>query len=155
MTLAKILRQKLSEAPPCDERHEFNVVDAESGWTANLTAERRDAWSTVLWELSIRRGGAEGDAAAWAHRVAERTSGLLEALGVVEVDAPHNRALLRSAPPNDDEGKISFYEVVLQATNSALVRRFEGSRDAGKRQQVPFVVTNEVLTKWINDLTTS
>ncbi len=91
MTLAKTVRRKLSEAPPADDRHDFAVADEASGWGLYLTAERRDAWSTVVWEMSVRRAPVQGDVAAWAQHIAESTTGLLESLRVVEVDVPHHR----------------------------------------------------------------
>jgi hypothetical protein len=153
MTLGNIVRQKLSEAPPADSRHEFLAADPASGWTLYLTADRRDAWTTVAWEMSLRRAASGGDVAAWAQRVAERSSGLLEPLRVIEVDGPTSQALVRSEPPSERDGKIFYYEVLLKGTGSALVRRFEGTHAQGKREQVPFVLTNEVLAKWVGDLT--
>jgi hypothetical protein len=153
MTLANILRQKLSETSAADSRHELMAADAASGWTAYLSADRHDAWTTVAWELSLRRATSTGDVAAWAQRIAERSSGLLECLRVVEVDGPNNQALVRSDPPTERDGKTFYYEVVLRGTSSALVRRFEGTHDSGKRTQIAFVLTNEVLAKWVGDLT--
>src|SRR5439155_14991837 len=133
-----------SEAPPAEGRHDFNVTDPASGWSMYLTAERRDAWTTVAWEMALRRPAAGDDVAAWAEHVAESASGLLERLHVVEVDTQGNEALLRSHPPTERDGKIFYYEVLLRQTSSALVRRFEGTHAHGKRDQVAFVLTNEV-----------
>ncbi len=153
MTLAKAVRRKLSETPPADERHEFMVADEASGWGLYLTAERRDAWSTVAREMTVRRAPVQGDVAAWAQHIAQGTSGLLESVRVVEVDIPHDRALLRSTAPSEKDGKISYYEVILQGKWSAVVRRYEGAFTSGKREQIPFVLTNEVLTNWVDTLT--
>jgi hypothetical protein len=152
MTLANTVRQKLSETPAADSRHEFTVAGEAGDWSLYLTAERRDAWTTVVWEMSLRRAVGGGGVAAWAQRIAQETSGLLECLRVIEVDDPHNQALVRSDPPTERAGKIFYYEVVLEGTSSALVRRFEGTHEAGTRAQVPFVLTNEVLAKWVGDL---
>ena len=152
MTLAKIVRQKLSETPPADARHELMVAGEVGGWSVHLTADRRDAWSTIAWEFTLRRAVFGGDVSAWAQRVAENNSGLLEALHVVEIDTPDHRALLRSNPPSEEGSKISYYEVILRETSSALVRRYEGTHENGKREQIPFVLTNEVLAKFIGDL---
>jgi hypothetical protein len=152
MTLANILRQKLSDAPAVCERHEFSVADEASGWTLYVTADRRDAWTTVALEISLRRNTSSGDLAAWAEQIARKTSGLLETLRIVEVDGPSGVALLRSGPPTERDGKIHYYEVILKGTASALVRRFEGTHASGKRDQVPFVLTNEVLAKFVGDL---
>jgi hypothetical protein len=153
MTLASIVRQKLNETPPADKRHELSASDPSGAWTVYLTAERRDAWTTVAWELSVRRATGDGDVAAWAGRVAERSTGLLEALRVVEIDAANNQALVRSEPPFERDGKVSYYEVLLKGSSSALVRRYEGTHVSGKREQVAFALTNEVLSKWVGDLT--
>lgn len=153
MTLANILRQKLSEAPAAHERHDFTVADEASGWTLYLTAEHRDAWTTVAWEMSLRRAKSGGGMATWGERIARRSSGLLEPLTVVEVDAAQSRALVRSGPPTTCGDKVSYYELVLDGTSSALVRRYEGSHVAAKRTQVPFVLTNEVLVKLVDDVT--
>ena len=158
MTLANILRRKLSDTPSAGEpapgaRHELSVADDTSGWTVYLTADRRDRWTTVAWELALRRGTPQGDVASWAQRIAERTGGLLETLRVVEVDAANDRALVRSALPSEEEGKLFYYEVLLHGTTSALVRRFEGVHGSGKRQQISFALTNEVLTRLVGSLT--
>ena len=152
MTLANMLRRKLSETPAADERHELAVADEASGWSVYLSAERHDKWTTVAWEMTVRRIQASGKLADWAARVAEKTSGLMETLRVVEIDAAHDRALIRSAAPSDTDSALAYYEVVLQGTKSALVRRYEGSHTSGKRTQVPFVLTNEVLAKFAGDI---
>src|SRR5262245_21190024 len=149
MTLANKVRQKLSESPAADARHDFNVADDAGEWSLYLTAERRDAWTTVAWELSLRRAHGNGDVAAWAEQIADNAGGLLEPLRVVEVDAPRNQALRRSNPPTDRDGKVFYYEAVLQGTGSALVRRFEGTHVSGKREQVAFALTNEVLANFV------
>jgi len=153
MTLASNLRQKLSETPAAGERHEFTVSDAASSWSLHVTADRRDAWTTVAWEICLRRADADGKVAAWAQKIARNTSGLLEALEVVEVDATKNQALLRSSPPSERAGKVFYYELILTGTSSALMRRFEGTHDSGKREQVAFALTNEVLAKWVDNVT--
>jgi hypothetical protein len=153
MTLASIVRQKLSDTPAADERHELSASDPAGAWVVYLTADRRDAWTTVAWELSLRRAAGGGDVVAWAQRIAERTSGLLEPLRVVEIDAPNNQALVRSEPPSERDGKLCYYEVLLRGASSALVRRFQGTHASGKREQVSFALTNEVLSNWIGDLT--
>src|SRR5688500_5255832 len=114
MTLGNIVLQKLSETPAASERHEFGVTDNDSGWSLYLTAERRDRWTTVAWEMALRRGVPGGAVAPWAERVTQLASGLLEPLGVIEVDNSANQALIRSSPPTEADGKISYYEVVLQ-----------------------------------------
>jgi len=152
-----MLRRKLSETPAADERHEIAVTDEASGWSVYLTAERHDKWTTVAWEMTVRRGASAGShaasaLAAWAQRIVEKATGLLETLRVIEIDSAHDRALIRSAAPTDSDESLAYYEIILQGTPSALIRRYEGSHTGGKRTQVPFVLTNEVLAKFAGDL---
>ena len=138
MTLEKLLRRKLSEAPAANERHDFMVTDETSGWSLHLTADRRDAWSTVAWELNLRRPPAQGDVAAWAQNVVAQTGGLLEALRVVEVDKLHDRACsCEPATPSEQDDKLAYYELILQGTQSVAMCRFQGRNASGKARADP------------------
>jgi hypothetical protein len=154
MTIANILRRKLAEAAPASGRHELLFTEESCPWTIHLTAERHDEWSTVAWELSLRRGTSfDGDLADWAERVANNVSGLMESIKVVEVDRVRNEALLRSIQPESRDGQLFYYEFVLHGTSAATLRRFQAWPEPGhKRTQVPFALTNEALGKLVGDL---
>ncbi len=155
MTLASKLRRKLSEAKPALVRHDLGVVDEVSGWNLYLTAERRDEWSTVAWELTLRRSAVAGIVADWAERIAKKNTGLLEPLKVVEVDAPRNEALIRSAVPSERDGRLFYYELRLEGAGAATLRRFEAASEPGhKRCQVPFALTIEALVQFVGAVTT-
>ena len=153
MTLANIVLQKLSEAKPAAGRHELAFKDESSSWTLYVTADRRDEMSVLAWELSLRRPENDGDLAAWATRLVEKVTGLSEPLKVIEVDAPRRQALLRSAKPTSRKDKIVYYELILQGTGSALVRRFRASQQGDKREQIGFALTHEALALLIEELT--
>jgi hypothetical protein len=92
---------------------------------------------------------------AWAARVADRATGLLEPLRVLEVDQPLGRALLRSETPTVRDGKTFYYELWLERTNrtSANLRRYAGDRVGGeKREAVPFVLTHDAIVKLVADV---
>ncbi len=155
MTLENTLRQKLSEWRPASEgRHTLSVLDDQAGWTATLTADRQDQIGCVIWELALRRTAATPAAGlkAWADRAAKNVKGLLETLAVVEVDAARNEALLRSGDPSRRGEAVSYYEIRLKGTTDALVQRFQGSTHGGKRTQVPFTLTHEVVAHLAADL---
>src|SRR5262249_42453414 len=160
MTLENTLLQRLSEwRPTGDGRHNLAVLDDAARWTLTLTADRQDQIGCVLWELALRRTrpvpAADPAAAlrAWAERTAKQVKGLLETLSVVEVDAGRNEALLRSGGPARRGESVSYYEVRLKGTSEALVQRFKGATNGGKRTQVPFTLTHEVLAQLVADLT--
>jgi hypothetical protein len=123
-----------------------------------LTADRADQLGCLVWELELRKNvPAASDFAAlqaWAARVAERATGLLELLKVVEVDAARAEALLRSESPVSRGEQVKYYEVVLAGSGNALLRRYQAPRQGtGKREQVAFALTHEALAKLAFDLT--
>ena len=156
MTLTESLLPKLSEWRPAgDGRHSLAVAIPEAGWTANLTADRADSLSCLVWELTLARTGDAPDGFAlktWAEGVAKRATGLLEPLRVLEVDAPRGEALLRSDSPAKKGERLAYYEVKLFGTDRAIVRRFAGSRAESGREQVAFALTHEVLAKLAGDI---
>ena len=153
MTLVETLLQKLSDWTPTAGRQELSLIDPESGWSATLTADRKDEIGCLLWELSLRRAEpVAGDVAAWADGVVQRVTGLLEPLKVIEVDASRNEALLRSDAPQSRDGKLFYYELLLVGTASARFRRYAGAAEA-KREQVAFAMTHESIAKLVGDIT--
>jgi hypothetical protein len=156
MTLNETVLQKLADwSGPRDGRQILAVADEGSGWAVNLTADRHDDLSCALWEMSLQRTRlpAAGDSlSAWAGRVAERVSGLLEALSVLEVDTQRDEALLRSSPPSQRGNELYYYEVRLRGLTQAMVRRYHASHNKGRREQVAFALTHEALAKFATDL---
>jgi hypothetical protein len=158
MNRNEALLEKLADWRPPEGRQSLHVADKNSGWSVALTVERADQLGCLVWELSLRKNTpAASDAhtlEAWARRVANRATGLLEALKVVEIDPARAEALLRSESPAGQGEKVRYYEVVLAGTGAALLRRYSALRTGiGKREQVAFVLTHEALAKLAFDLT--
>jgi hypothetical protein len=79
---------------------------------------------------------------------------LLEPLRLLEFDAGQKTALLRSQQPDHNGEQLFYYEVLLQADGSCNLRRYQAAQQPGvRRQQVPFTLTHDALTKLIDDLT--
>ncbi len=115
------LLPKLGEwRPTSSGRTTFNHQDAATGWSVTLTVDKADALSCQLWDLTLAKlpapqplNGAELHQRAAA--IAERTTGLLEPLRVIEVDVQRGEALLRSDSPTLRKEKRSHYELALTA----------------------------------------
>ncbi len=155
MTLANTLLEKLSDwQHPGGGRHAFAFLDPGSGVTVQLAVEHLEKLSCELWEASVTRpAGARPPALAdWAEHVAAEATGLLEPLKVVEVDLAHGHALLRSDEPAEKRDDLFYYEVLLQQSGAAFVRRYRGSRQPVKREQVSFILTREALAKLVEDI---
>jgi hypothetical protein len=158
MTLAETLQGRLANWQPAGEgRHSWSESFPDTGWVVGLAADRTDSLGCLVWELSLARttDAPEGlTLKGWADRIANRVSGLMENLKVVEVDDSRQEALLRSDGPTARGDDVLYYEVHLRGLTHATVRRYKGSRSAGtRREQVVFALTHEVLAKLASDIT--
>jgi hypothetical protein len=152
MTLENMLRTKLADPAASAGRHDMALT--HHGWTVTLTVERGDAFSSLLWEVALRRDTPRpGDLKGWADDVAGRATGLLEPLKLLEVDEARLVALLRSAVPTAADAGLNYYEVLL-APASAQLRRYQGyTTPVQPRQQIAFTLTHEALAKLLRDVT--
>ncbi|HZZ81834.1 MAG TPA: hypothetical protein VFE62_25260, partial [Gemmataceae bacterium] len=109
-----------------------------------------------LTELSlVRNEPIREELAVWARRVADRATGLLEPLRLVELDGAQGKALLRSEAPVVRDGKAFYYELLLERTtrSAAMLRRYAGDRTGdAKRDAVSFVLTHDAIIKLANDI---
>ena len=156
MTLADTLQPRLASwRPSGDGRHSWRETVPEAGWTVRLAADHTDTVGCLTWELALTRT-AEPPAGltlkGWAAGIADRVSGLMEDLKVIEVDETRDEAVLRSDEPTAKGDDRLYYEVHLRGLTEATVRRFKGSRAAARREQVAFAVTHEVLAKLAGDI---
>lgn len=158
MTLADILQAKLASWKPSGEgRHSWSETFPDAGWEAHLAADHNDVVGSLVWEFSLTR---IADAPAgltlkqWAAGIADRATGLLEDLKLVEVDDARQEAVLRSDDPTVKGDVASYYEIKLHGLAKAAVRRYRADRAAGtRREQVAFPLTHEVLAKLAGDIT--
>jgi hypothetical protein len=155
MTLDETLLSKLSEWQPTGEgRHVLTIADEGTGWSATVSADRCDALSVAGWELTLHRtAGAVSDLRAWANRTANRVTGLLEPLCIVEVDTDRSEAQLRSQKPTVRGSHRAYYELMLTGGGDATLRRYQVSQESAQhREQVAFALTHEALAKVAADI---
>jgi len=151
MTLENTLLEKLNEWQPPAGRHDLHV--GADGWNVTVTADRSDVLGCLLWELTLHRDGSAGlDVQQWARAAAERITGLMEPLKIVEVDTVRQQAQLRSDTPVQRGGKRLYYELMLSGIGHAVLRRFQTANAGASREQVVFAVTHETLAKVVADL---
>ena len=159
MTLAETLLSKLNEwAPTGPGRHSWSHPLGEGGWALHLTADRVDSLGCLLWEMILTRNAAEPIASsalrAVAEKVADRATGLLEPLHLVELDETRCEALLRSEAPSKRGAALNYYEVLMSSGNKIIVRRFVNNPEKSRRrEQTAFVLTHEAVAKLVDDLT--
>jgi hypothetical protein len=154
MSLNETVLQKLADwHPPKEGRPTLNVPDEASGCVVRVTVDRQDELSCAVWELAVRRKAPAGATlGGWAQEVADRVTGLLEPLQVIEIDSQRNEALLRSQEAARRGQKLYYYEALLKGTEQAELRRYHAASEGKRREQVPFVLTHEVVAKVAEDM---
>jgi hypothetical protein len=153
MTLNDTLLQKLADWHPAPGRQTLAVADEAAGWSVVLAAEQNDRLGCLVWELTLRLDRPPAPLADWAATVADRVTGLLEPLRVVEVDPERGAAQLRSDEPSRRADRPVYYELLLERPAQATLRRYQGGGPAGeRREQVAFALTHEVVAKVVADL---
>jgi len=159
MTLTETVRRRTAEWRPAGEgRHVFAIPDEGAGWSVAVTADRCDQVGCLIWEVALHSSTPERAPDGkmltdWAHRAADRVTGLLEGLKVVEIDPTRNEALLRSDVPAWQGDDVAYYEIILSGAGRATVQRFRGSRQPGqRREQTLFSLTHDALAKLVGDL---
>jgi hypothetical protein len=155
MTLNETLLQKLNEWRPSGAgRH--GLATSDDCWTVSITADRCDSMGCRVWELALARKGptpAGLTLRSWAERTSRRVTALMEQLKVVEIDERLNEAQLRSQDPNQRGDQVYYYEVLLRATTTATLRRYQACHAAGtRRDQMSFALTHDALVKLVDDL---
>jgi hypothetical protein len=153
MNLAKTLQEKLAEWRPAGRQ---TLEVAEAGRTAAVTVDVNDVVGCKVWEISVgptTEPAQPVDVRSWGEKVAANVQGLREPLRLLEVDAGRNVAQLRSEDPARRDGNCSYYEALLQGDGRANVRRYQASsKGDGKREQVPFALTHEVVAEVADQL---
>lgn len=71
-------------------------------------------------------------------------------INLLEIDPINLRIQLRSKSPQDEGAALSYFEIIMQGDGSISLERI--LFDKGKKQRLPFHLTNEVLEKLINDV---
>lgn len=157
MTLAELLLQRLGDwRPSGDGRHSWSEAYPTHGWSIGLAADRTDTVGCLVWELALIRTVDAPDGltlSAWATGIADRASGLMEDLKLIELDDQRQEALLRSDEPMIRGENRFYYEIHLRGLSHATVRRYKANRAAGtRREQVAFALTHEVIAKLAGDI---
>jgi hypothetical protein len=134
------------------------AYSGENGWTTGVTAESTDTVGGRLTDLTVSRPAPAEPATGaglktWADRIADRTTGLLEPLKLIEVDDARLEAVLRSETPAVRGNSVEYYEVHLRGKRSASLKRYRATwSGSGKRRAVPFALTHEAIAKVAGDL---
>ena len=91
----------------------------------------------------------------WADDLCRRVTYLLENLGPLEYDAQENQVMIRSTVPDQSSAGVrKYYEVMLASHGAGVfsLRRYQNDGTGNGRTPVPLQLTQEQLSKLVNDL---
>jgi len=156
MTIAETLLPKLNEWEAAGlGRQSWAQPVGDRGWALNLEADRVDSLGCLIWELTLTRTGDNPLSSAVlkqrAAAVADRITGLMEPIHLVEVDETRGEALLRSETPAHRSHSLAYYELIMHG-NRIDLRRFQFANGKIRREQVAFGLTYEAIAKLVDDL---
>ncbi len=139
-------------ATPVSGAERLHVADDRRELDCELTAIDRLACAFEEFRVTI---GALADAETaqlkeHAGRLAAKLSYLLEPIGLIEVDADQCVVQLRSIPPQRDEDRTTYYELLAARGGVFSLRRYEAC-SGQPRQIVPADVTREVFLRLADD----
>ena len=108
-----------------------------------------DRYSKMATEVRVKVQGAKSSATATqkAQRFAQRATYFSEALRHVETDLG-GTAIVRSTPETMAGRGAPYFEAAVRDDEITL-RRYSGAK--GKREQIPFCVTDDVLSRAVDD----
>jgi len=91
----------------------------------------------------------------WGEEFSKRVTYLMENIGPLELDPDAGQILIRSTPPQQQGGTVTFYEVLLQSHSAGnfSLKRYESTKGTPGRSAVDMQTTHEVLRKLVDDLT--
>jgi hypothetical protein len=129
------------------------TADAPSGRIeCDLSAV--DGIGCSLDQFSFHSGRLTGASLEKLKKIGEdltrRVTYLLEPIAIIEIDAEGITVQLRSAPPSQENGVTSYYELTINQGGLNL-RRYE-SQSGQPRQAVPAHFTHEALRRLAKDV---
>jgi hypothetical protein len=149
MTLDDKLRKAIAAAVPpgpvsCDDG---------TGRSVNVDLQKTDEMGCKVRSVQVHRTDvATAGLEPWARRTADRVTGLLEPLRLIELDPTRDEAILRSQKPAQKQGEIQYYEMHMSGSGDATLNRYLASQDSPERKPIDFVLTHEALGKLVEDV---
>ena len=133
--------------------HTLRAKDGATALECELTA--LDTLACAFTRLTVRTDALADASMEKLKRTAEslskRLTYLLEPIAPIESDAEQCLVQLRSAPPEREDGKSTYYELIIRRGGEVSLCRYLKSADA-TREIIPAQVTREVLLRLIGDL---
>lgn len=139
-------------ATPVADAQRLHVADDRRELDASLTAIDRLACAFDEFRMTIAPLAAAdiGQLKERAGRLAAKLNYLLEPIGLIEVDAERCFVQMRSIPPQKDEDRTTYYELLAERGGLFSLRRF-AAQPGQAREVISAEVTREVFLRLADD----
>jgi len=150
------LLEKLTDWKPTQPGTNVLQMDLNpTGATVAIAAQKQDSLSCLVGEMTVSSPvGPAGSGVPLSERasaMADRLTGLMENIRVIEVDAGAEVAVLRSSAPAVRGDAKHYYEVKVTPTVANL-KRYRTESGSNSRESIGYALTHEVLAKVADDL---
>lgn len=108
------------------------------------------AFLSLRLEADSLQGLSSDQLKSVAQQLSSRITYLLEPISPIEVDAEGCTVQMRSNPPHKEDGRTTYYELLVSRAGRITLERYERISKA-ERRTIPAEVTREVLLRLIND----
>ncbi|MBS0209867.1 MAG: hypothetical protein JSS27_13040 [Planctomycetes bacterium] len=141
-------------AIPAPSYGSLRIDEADAGlrFIANLSAIDTLAVAFEEFKLTSDRLAAAdvGQLRAVADELSRRLNYLLEPIQAIEIDSERCVVQMRSVPPTKDDGRTSYYELIVRKPGELSLCRYATTAAAG-RQVILAQVTREVFLRLVRD----
>jgi hypothetical protein len=153
MTLRASIKTNLSTLPLFQSGSQL-LEASEGGQSVRCELVALDSLACAFTSLTLTSGALAGLASAELQKVAatlsERVNYLLEPISPIETDSEGCTVQMRSMPPQKEDGRTSYYELLVSRTGGINLTRYERTGHAD-RQVIAAEVTREVLLRLVGD----
>lgn len=152
MTMQDQVKNELARLPAGASPQMIRALDGPRELTCELAA--LDTLGCAFLRLALTTDDLAGASPARLQKISDALAGrltyLLEPISPIEVDEERCIVQMRSNPPQHNEGKSSYYELLVRRGGEISLCRYEKSPSQA-RQAVPAQVTREVLLRLVGD----
>ena len=153
MTLRASIKTNLSTLPLFQSGSQ-RLEASEVGQSVRCELVALDSLACAFTSLALTSPALAGLASADLQKIAatlsQRVNYLLEPISPIETDSEGCTVQMRSMPPQKEDGRTSYYELLVSRTGGIHLTRYERTGHAD-RQVIAAEVTREVLLRLVGD----
>ncbi len=152
-TAVQRLQNYLSKQKSNDAGYRFSC-DLK-GRKIQINVKEYDKFSFIVETLRIERSDGLQSGSDFLRKQADflksNLTYLLENIEVFEIDPLQSRAQLRSRITEENDSSLSYFEIMIEGRRGIALKRVVFDKQKKQRKNTTFHLTNETLTRTIDD----